>query len=121
MGMKRDWLRNAFAVNPHLDPPTEEQRQLVEKLSREIVKRRMVSPALAFLEMSRPMNFLGAQAMQFFAPILTTIFDAQSYEQFTRFLERRDAIDIWCDQIEEISNESLQPPADKEDSDSPTS
>jgi len=119
MSLKRDWLRNAFAVGPHLDPPTDEQRQLLEKISREIVNRRMTTPALAFLEMSRPMNFLGAQAMHFFAPVLTTVFDAQAYESFSKFLERRDAIDIWCEQIEEIANESTGAPEENTDSEEP--
>jgi len=110
MSQKRDWLRNAFAVNPHLEPPSAEQRALLEKISREIVVRRMIGPALAFLEMSRPLNFLGAQAMHFFAPLWGTVFDTRGYEEFSRFLERRDAIDLWCDQIEAITNESTRAP-----------
>ncbi len=113
MSLRRDWLRNAFAVSPHLEPPTEDQRILLEKVSREIVKRGMTTPALAFLEMSRPMNYLGAQALHFFAPLLTSVFDTQAYEQFSKFLERRDAIDIWCEQIEEIANESTAAPPEE--------
>lgn len=110
MSLRRDWLRNAFAVSPHLEPPTEDQRALLEKVSREIVKRGMTTPALAFLEMSRPMNFLGAQALHFFAPLFTSVFDPRAYEQFSRFLERRDAIDIWCEQIEQVANEPTAAP-----------
>ncbi len=114
MSLRRDWLRNAFAVNPQQEAPTEEQRELLKTISREIVKRGMTAPALAFLEMSRPMNFLGAQAMHFFAPLLTTIFDARGYEQFSLFLERRDSIDLWCEQIEEIVNEPIAAPPEPE-------
>ncbi|SFI63349.1 hypothetical protein [Planctomicrobium piriforme] len=114
MAQKFDWLKHAFAVNPHGSPPTDEQRQLVEQLAREIVRRRLTMPALAFLEMSRPLNFLGAQAMHFFAPIVTTLFDGPTYEQFAKFLERRDSIDLLCDAIENAESAASTPPKEPE-------
>lgn len=95
-----NWLKHAFAVNTHPAPPTDEQQRQVDHLAREIARRQLSMPALAFLEMSRPLNYLGAQAMHFFSPILSAVLDAQGYEAFARFLERRDAIDILCQRIE---------------------
>jgi len=93
-------LHNAFSTGSPFSPPSEEQLQLVDRLAGEIVRRRLTTPALATLEMSRPLNFIGAQAMHFFAPVVNTMFDAGTYEKFAKFLERRDAIDVLMERIE---------------------
>jgi len=95
------WLKHAFAVDP--DGPaeaTDAERAVAARLCREIVRRRMATPALMFLEMCRPLNYLGSQAMHFFAPVATTLFNAHGYRTFAGFLERRGSIDYLCREIE---------------------
>lgn len=104
-----DWLKHAFAVNTHTAPPTEAELRLVDQLAREVARRQLSAPALAFLEMSRPLNYLGAQALHFFSPMLSAILDAQGYNTFARFLERRDAIDILCRRIEDWEQQAQRP------------
>ncbi|WP_437225719.1 hypothetical protein SH661x_004199 [Planctomicrobium sp. SH661] len=101
-------LRHAFAVNTPLPPPTREQLQVVERIAHEVVRRRLTTPALTFLEMSRPLNFLGSQAMHFFSPMVTTVLDAPAYEVFAKFLERRDAIDLIVSRIEHLERLATQ-------------
>lgn len=96
------WLRHAFQVDTAEEAPRLEELELVNRVAREVVRRRLTTPALAFLEMARPLNFLGAQALHFFAPILTVLFDRREYEMFSHFLERRDAVDRLCSRIEEL-------------------
>lgn len=95
-------IKHAFAVTTHPDPPTPEQVEVMERVAVEIVRRRLTTPALAALEMSRPVNYLGAQALHFFGPLASVLCDAASYEHFARFLERRDAIDRLAQRIEEL-------------------
>lgn len=100
--MVPEWLKHAFAVDASLEPPTEEELRLVDRLVREVVRRRLTTPALALLEMSRPLNYLGSQAMHFLAPLMESLFDAEGYRACARFLERRDAIEFVCRRIEEL-------------------
>lgn len=97
-----DWLKHAFAIERDF-APTEEELQLAERLCREIVRRELVMPAVAFLEMSRPLNALGAQALHFFTPLLSAIFDARQCRRIAEFLERRGSIDWLCRRLEELS------------------
>ena len=98
-------LKHAFAVD-QLDSvaPTPQQQSIIDRLCREIVRRRLSTPALMFLEMSRPLNFIGAQAMHFFTPLVSAVTDAQGFEQFALFLEQRGSIDHLCRQIGAASN-----------------
>lgn len=100
-----EWLKHAFAVEaPADDAPTHDQLAIVDLLCHEIRRRRLTPAAVAFLEMSRPLNFVSSQAMHFFQPILSAVADVATYEQFAKFLERRDSIDIILERLEAESD-----------------
>jgi hypothetical protein len=97
-------LRRAFATSdddvPELPPA---QQQVIDRLCREIVRRQLTAPAVLFLEMSRPLGFLGAQSLHFFTPLLAALCDASAPRQFAQFLERPGAIESLIRQVEELA------------------
>jgi hypothetical protein len=97
------WLQHAFAVEPAGPAqPTEPQRLAVDALCREIVRRKLTVPAVLFLESSRPLNFVGAQALQFFAPFLAMVTDSQTHVHLAAFLEHRGAFEYIGRRLEEL-------------------
>jgi hypothetical protein len=97
------WLKHAFAVDPPGPAePTPEQRAAVQRICEEIVRRRMTTPALVFLEMSRPLNYLGAQTLHFFRPFVSAFTTTEQYAQFAAFLEHRGSIDYLCRELERL-------------------
>jgi hypothetical protein len=97
------WLRHAFAVDaPGPAEPSEAQRAVVEGVCVQIVKRHLSTPAIAFLEMSRPMNFVGAQTMHFFQPFVAALANVEEYRHFAEFLEQRGSIGYICRRIEAL-------------------
>ncbi len=88
------WFKHAFAIeSPDTVELNERQRKLVDAICAEIVRRRMATPALLLLEMHRPFNYVSAQLMHFFQPILSILTDTGGYEEFVRFLEQRGSVD----------------------------
>ncbi len=107
----KEWLRNAFAVEGRRLPElTDEQRAMVERLAREVVRRKLGTPAIAFLEMSHPLNSVGASALHFFTPLLSVLFDVEGCRRFAEFLEKRGSIEVICRRIEELLAERSPPP-----------
>ncbi len=97
----KEFFRNAFALDDGKPcEPSEAQRAVLERLAAEIAKRRMTGPAVAFLEMSRPLNGLGAAAIQFFTPIASVLASPESLREFAAFLEKRGSIDHLCRMLE---------------------
>jgi len=95
------WLKHAFAVEPPgVAEPNEVQSAVIEKLCKEVVRRRMATPALLMLEMSRPMNYVSAQFLHFVQPIVSTLVDGAEYQEFAAFLERRGSIEYICRRLE---------------------
>ena len=65
---KQGW-RHAFAVDPPGPAePTVFQRPAVDWVCTQIAKRHLSTPGLIFLEMTRPLNWLSAQAMHYSKP-----------------------------------------------------
>ena len=94
------WFKHAFAVDQGAFEPTDLQREVVRKLSDQVAKRHLTTPALAFLELSRPLNYVASQTMQFFMPIVKIITDAQGVQAFADMLEHRGSIEFICREIE---------------------
>jgi hypothetical protein len=75
---------------------------LLERICREVVRRRLTTPALFTLEMSRPLNYVSAQFLHFIQPIATVVANKNEYENLTRFLEQRGSIDYLCGRLESL-------------------
>ena len=105
MSMK-SWLKHAFAVQTHSEPLTSAERQVVQRICLEVVRRQMTTPAITFLEMARPLNYLGSQTLQFFMPIVSALTEANDVQTFVNFLERRDAIDTLIEQLEQMEQDA---------------
>ncbi len=102
--MAFDWLKHAFAIEPEgAVEPNEAQRAVVERLCRQVVDRGLATPALVFLESLRPLNYVSAQTLHFFNPILSAIADAKACQDLAEFLEHRSSVDYLCRRIEELS------------------
>lgn len=115
-----EWFKHAFAIEAAESvEPTEQQRAIVDRLCDEIVRRKLTTPAILYLEMSRPLGFLAAQAIHFFTPLIAAFTDAQGHRHFAEFLEHRGAIDYLLERIEAIGrDESQRRCGDTEDSQS---
>ncbi len=112
MGSLRSKLKHAFAVDePGLAEPTEQQRPAVEWICTQIAKRHLSTPGLIFIEMVRPLNYLGAQAMHFSRPGVWAIAPRNvygGYIHFAEFLERRGSMEYMCRRIEQLEAEYSQ-------------
>jgi hypothetical protein len=102
-----NWIRHAFALDPPGPAePTEAERPIVDRVCLEIVRRHLTTPALIFLEMSRPLNSLAANAIHFFSPLLSVLVTGDEHRRFAEFLERRGSIDHLSRRIEQLEQKA---------------
>lgn len=104
-----EWLKHAFAIDPPgAAMPTARQAEVIDRLCREVVRRRLTTPALTMLEMSRPLNFVTAQAILFFDPVVAAVTDADGHREFAAFLEHRGSIEHLARRIEEMEADAMR-------------
>jgi len=70
----------------------------------------MQTPAIAFLEMSRPLNRVAAQVLYFFHPVASLALTGDDYNRFARFLEKSGSIEYLCRQIEDLAADAPDSP-----------
>ncbi len=96
----KQWLKHAFAVDPPGPAePNPVQKAVVDRMCREVVRRRLTVPATLALELGRPLNYVSAQFLHFWQPIVSAVTNAEEYEQFTLFLEQRGSIDYLAERL----------------------
>jgi len=79
---------------------TPEQDEVLDKVARKVVQKRMTVPAIMFIESVKPLNFIGSQLMVFFEPIVQSLFEFKSYTVFREAIENRDNVEILMQKIE---------------------
>ncbi len=81
-------------------------RELIEKVAAAIVARGMTTPAIFLLESSKPLSFLGSQALHFLEPFVRSLLDAPSYTRFAKALEDRENVERLLVRIEALDEEA---------------
>ena len=85
--------------------PEDEQQALLEKVAKQIVKRRLTVPAVMALEICKPLNFLGSQALIAFNPFVQSIFNSADYQKFALIIEKDANVESLIRLIEDLDRE----------------
>jgi len=95
----------------HPEPPEEharqeaQKREVVERLARAVVARRLEAPAALFLELNRPLGFLFSQATFFARPFLSVFLSARDVETAAEVLDDPQAVERLINRIGELGAE----------------
>jgi len=101
----RERLAHAFSVKPEgeLSP---EDHELLDRVARKVVERRMTAPVILALQSVLPLGYLGSQVMVALKPFAELVIPVEQYDQFTRILERREGLKLLIERIEHFEAES---------------
>ena len=84
---------------------SELDKQFVTRLAKRIQKSGFVTPAIFFLEMTKPLALLGSHAMVFFGPILNSFIKADGYYRAAELFEEPDTVEFLLNEIERLDKE----------------
>ncbi|GBC94009.1 hypothetical protein HRbin15_02514 [bacterium HR15] len=88
------------------EPLSEERKEeLIEAMARFVVERGLAAPAVLFLELHRPLAFVGSQAGIVFSPFLVALFGFQRVDEYTQLMSERENWDRLIERIEELEEE----------------
>jgi len=80
----------------------EEQEQMINKIANEVIKRRLETVAIMFLESIKPMSYIGSQlAMVFVGPFLAIFGDLGI--NYIKFFDKRENVENLLRKIEEMT------------------
>jgi hypothetical protein len=83
------------------EPLTEEEReQLLDKAAHEILKRKLEMPAVLFMEMHKPLAFLGSHAALAFSPFLVPFVGFDNVNNYTRLFSDKENVERLMKKLE---------------------
>jgi hypothetical protein len=85
------------------DLTDEETDALVLKAANEIVRRKLETPAILFLEMNKPLANVGANAALMFAPFAVPLLGFDFVNDYSRLFSKRENVEKLLLKIEELS------------------
>ena len=83
------------------DELTDDERDsLIEKAATEIEKRKLEAPAILFLEMHKPLAYVGSQAGLAFAPFIAPMLGFDFVNNYSRLFAERENVERLLERIE---------------------
>ncbi|MFB3909149.1 MAG: hypothetical protein ACE15D_12180 [Candidatus Eisenbacteria bacterium] len=86
-----------------VEPDPDEK--LLTAVATKIVRMGLAVPAVFFLESSKPLSFVGSQALVFFEPFVKAFLNVASYDRFTALMEDRKNVERLIRRVEELEEE----------------
>lgn len=96
--------------NEGLNPPppggeADRDEELLRKVAGKAVRMGLAVPAVFFLESSKPLSFIGSQALVFFEPFVKAFLNLSSYDRFSALMEDRKNVERLIRLIEQLEDE----------------
>jgi hypothetical protein len=89
------------AQPPESRAPADEE--ILDRIAAEVVRRGMVTPAVFFVELNRPLSFLAGQAAHVLFPFLAPLLGSGPARQLANLLEEPSNVDRLLDRIERLA------------------
>ncbi len=86
------------------------RQQLIDQIAHRITELGMTAPAILFLEMHKPLAFLGAQLLWATQPFLSIAWNDADLRDFAAIIEDRAGVEELIDRLESIEPESPSSP-----------
>lgn len=80
------------------------REQLIENLARRAARMHVTAPAILFLEMHRPLAFLGAQMLWVGQPFLSLWLERADIRDVALLLEDREGVERLIEHLERAQN-----------------
>ena len=87
---------------------SELDKQFVTRLAKRIQKSGFVTPAIFFLEMTKPLALLGSHAMVFFGPIVNSFIQTDGYYRAAELFEEPDTVEFLLSEIERLDKKDSE-------------
>tara|TARA_X000001036_G_scaffold191661_1_gene180744 strand:+ start:678 stop:989 length:312 start_codon:yes stop_codon:yes gene_type:complete len=102
MNIKEFFSFNSDSAELSLTP---EDELFLEKIAKKIHRHGLVTPAVFFLEMTKPLSLLGSHFLVFFGPILNSFIQSENYYRTIQVFEEPKNVELLLTMIEDLDSD----------------
>jgi len=81
---------------------TQNDREFLEILAKKIHNSGLITPAVFFLEMTKPLSLMGSHALVFLGPIINAFVQSENYYRQVEVFEKPENIELLLKMIEKL-------------------
>ena len=81
---------------------TKDDKNFLSRLAKKIFEYQMITPSIFFLEMAKPLNFIGSQTMVFFGPIISAFVKTDGYYRAAELFEEQSSVEFLICELEKL-------------------
>ncbi len=96
-------ILNTAAIEPIRTP---EDEAFLTRIAAKIHATGLITPAIFFLEMTKPLALLGSHALVFFGPIVNAFIRTDGYYRAAELFEEPENVEFLISEIERLDRES---------------
>ena len=83
---------------------TIDDKNFLTGIAKKIIEFKLVTPAIFFFEMVKPLNFIGSQTMVFFGPIVSAFVKTDGYYRAAELFESNVSVEFLISELERLGN-----------------
>jgi len=88
-----------------LNNQSEQDIIFIRRVATRIHRSGMVTPAVFFLELTKPLALIGSHVMIFFGPIINAFINAEGYYKAAELFEEPANVELLIREIEKLEND----------------
>ncbi len=81
---------------------TIDDKDFLTGIAKKIIELKLVTPSIFFLEMVKPLNFIGSQTMVFFGPIISAFVKTDGYYRAAELFESSISVEFLISELERL-------------------
>lgn len=93
-------------MNEHNDTLNKNDQLFIERIAKKIFDSGFITPAIFFLEMTKPLALLGSHFLIFLGPVINSFIQSDNYYRAVQVFEEPSNIDMLLDVIERLEVDS---------------
>jgi len=85
-----------------MDKSTNIEKEFISNVAARIHQSGFITPAVFFLELTKPLSLIGSHAMIFFGPIINAFINTEGYYKAAEIFEKPENVELLIQEIENL-------------------
>jgi hypothetical protein len=86
---------------------TNTEKEFIRNIASRIHQSGFITPAVFFLELTKPLSLIGSHAMIFFGPIINAFINTEGYYKAAEIFEKSENVEILIQEIEKLEEKII--------------
>jgi len=87
---------------------TNTEKEFIRNIADRIHQSGFITPAVFFLELTKPLSLIGSHVMIFFGPIINAFINTEGYYKAAEIFEKPENVELLIQEIENLEEKIIR-------------